>query len=94
MRITKIIETNKKHPEDKNRFRPGYDLQFIAENIFVAAMGHLLGNRAEKEMKLSTETELLFVVEASIQAAIFFQENKGKFGIRDRITDSIGVEGQ
>lgn len=83
-----MAATNK-HPEDKNRFRPGYDLQFIAENIFVAAMGHLIGNRMEKEMKLSTDT-VLSVVEASIQAAMFFQENKEKFGIRDRIADSIG----
>lgn len=76
----------KKQSEDKNRFKPDFDIQFIAENIFVSSMGYMIAMGART---FSDETILEFV-EKSIAAATLFTRHKGEFGIRDRVTDTIG----
>ena len=78
----------KKQPEDRNKYKPGYDVQFIAEDIFKSAIGHFIVINSV----FPTEEDILRFTEASIKAAIIFNENKRRFGIKDRITDSIGEE--
>lgn len=79
----------KPQAEDKNKFKPGFEVQFIAENIFVASIGNSVKRNAEGKLILPTDQEVCEIVEMSIAAAKIFQENKKHYGIRDRFTDDL-----
>ena len=79
----------KKQPEDKNKFKPGWNLTFVAENILTAAIAQYL---ALHDGELPSEDILHRMTKSSVEASVFFDKHKRKYGIHDRITDSIGEE--
>ncbi len=83
-----------KKPKEKNVMKIGWELQFTAENIFVAAMGHYIADKAKEEERINipTDHEVCKIIESSIRAAILFNENKKRFGIQDRCSDSVNEE--
>lgn len=79
----------KSQQEDKNKYKPGFEVQFIAENIFVASIGNSVKRDVAGKLILPTDQEVLEMVEMSIAAAKIFNENKKHYGIRDRFTDDL-----
>lgn len=77
-----------KKPKEKNVMKIGWELQFLAENIFVECMGHFIAGTCN----VPTDEEVLKLVEASIRAAIIFDTNRRRFGLKDRVTDSVNEE--
>lgn len=83
----------KKQSEDRNKYKQGYDVQFIAEDIFKDAIGHFIAtNSPQGTFVFPTEEDILKLTEASIKAAIIFNDNKHRFGIKDRIVDTLEEE--
>ena len=78
-----------KKQEDKNKFKPGWELTFVAENILTAAIAQYL---ALHNGELPSEDILHKMTKSSVEASIFFDKHKKKYGIHDRLTDSVNEE--
>ena len=76
----------KKLPEDKNKYKVGFDVTFIAENIWTAAIAQYI---ALHDGTLPSEGILHTMVKSAVDGAIFFNQNKKKYGIHERLTDDL-----
>ncbi len=84
-----MSEKTKKPAEDKNKFKPGFETTFIAENVWTAALAQYI---ALHEGNLPSEDILHTMAKSAVEGAIFFTAHKKKYGIHDRLTDSISEE--
>ena len=76
----------KKLPEDKNKFKPGFDVTFVGENILTAALAQYI---ALHEGDLPSEEILHKMTKSAVDGAVFFSKHKKHYGIHERLTDDL-----
>ena len=70
--------------EDKNKFRPGFEVEFVSENILVQTLAHYI---ATHDGDLPSELILHKIMKACVDGALFFDMYKKKSGIGNRLID-------
>lgn len=84
-----MADKTKAKQEDKNRMKPSWEVTFVAENILVQAFAIYI---AQHDGEMPPEDVMHRMTKSCCEASIFFNANKRKYGIHDRITDSIGED--
>ena len=84
--MTSENSKQKEKQEDLNKFKPNWELTFIAENTWTASLAQYI---AIHEGELPSEDILHKMMKSSVDGAIFFEKHKNSYGIHPRLTDSI-----
>lgn len=66
--------------------KPHWEVTFVAENILVQTIAIYLANN---NGELPSEDLLHKMTKSSVEASVFFNKNKKKYGIHDRIYDGL-----
>ncbi len=78
-----------KKPKDKNTLKPTWEITFVAENLLIQTLAIYI---AHHDGELPSEEVLHKMTRSCVDGSIFFNNNKKKYGIHDRVTDNVSEE--